>query len=101
MDAILLRGWHQASAVCAWLATLRVETRASGEPDLLTSGHRCFVPGDDIRSAIDVDRAAGDTSGQRRREVGAGEADIHDIDKLAERRLLSRLIEQMLEILQR
>jgi Enoyl-(Acyl carrier protein) reductase len=56
--------------------------------------------GDDIRPTINEDRAAGDTLGQRRCKVGAREADIHNIDELAERRFLRRFIEQKFEVLQ-
>ena len=53
-----------------------------------------MLSGDDIRSTINEDRAASDTLGQRRCKVGAGEADIHDVNELAQRRFLRRFIEQ-------
>ena len=53
-----------------------------------------------IDPSIDIDRAAGDAPGERRREIGAGGADIHDIDQFAERRLVRRFVQQKLEIFQ-
>ena len=47
-----------------------------------------------------VDRPAGDAMGERRGEVGAGIAHIHDVHQLAERRLARRLVQQQLEVLE-
>ena len=55
---------------------------------------------DQIDPSVDIDCAAGDPLRQRRREIGAGEADVHDVDKLAYRRPLLGLVQQQLEILQ-
>src|SRR3954453_11693095 len=56
--------------------------------------------GDDICPSIDIDGATRDPAGKWRRQIRAGEADIHDIDQLADRSLLRSLVQQQLEILQ-
>jgi len=53
-----------------------------------------------IDSSVDINRAAGDPLRQRSRQIGAGEADVHDVDKLPYRRPLLGLVQQQLEILQ-
>ena len=53
-----------------------------------------------IDSSVDIDRPAGDPFRQRSRQIGAGEADVHDVDKLSYRRPLLGLVQQQLEILQ-
>ena len=55
--------------------------------------------GNEVGAAIDIDGSAGDSLGERRREIGAGESDVHNVDKLPERRLLSSFSEQELEVL--
>src|SRR5689334_19813954 len=42
--------------------------------------------GHDVDAAVDVDRLSAHAPGIRRRQVGAGIADVHDVDELAERR---------------
>src|SRR3954451_1772314 len=54
----------------------------------------------DIHTAVDVERLPGQTAGVRSREIGAGVADIHRINELAQRGALRRFVEQQLEILE-
>src|SRR5580704_10556641 len=73
------------------------------EPALSTATQpvmaRC-LSGDDIGAAVDIDGAAGDALGERRCQVGAGIAHVHDVDEFAQWRLLRRLVQQQLEILE-
>ena len=55
---------------------------------------------DQIDPSVDIDRAAGDPPGKRRRQIRAGGADIHDVDEFSERGLLCGFVQQELEILQ-
>src|SRR5215203_2477756 len=56
--------------------------------------------GDDVGAPVDIDGAARDTPREWRGEIGAGEADIHDVGQLAERRMRRRLDEQEIEVLE-
>src|SRR3954451_23208927 len=56
--------------------------------------------GDNICPSVDIDGTAGDPAGKWRRQIRAGEADIHDVDQLANRSLLRSLVQQQLEVLQ-
>src|SRR4029077_11411529 len=60
---------------------------------------RC-LSGDYVGAAVDIDGAAGDAMGERRRQVGAGVPHVHDVDELAQWRLLRRLVQKQLEILE-
>src|SRR5580704_2099349 len=40
-----------------------------------------------VDPAVDIDRAPSDSLGERRRQIGAGEADVHDVDQFSDRRL--------------
>ena len=55
---------------------------------------------DEIDSAVNVDRAASNASCERRRQIRAGVADVHDVDQLPERRLVGGFVQHQLEILQ-
>src|SRR5690242_14393483 len=71
------------------------------QPDMATSPSVLrMASGDYVGATVHVDGAASDTPGQRGGQVSACKTDIHDIDQLAQRRLLRRLIEQEFEILQ-
>src|SRR4029453_1901359 len=72
------------------------------EPALRTAMQPVVMPtsGDDVATAVDIDGAAGDAMGERRCEISAGPAHVHDVDQLAERRLLGGLVQQQLEVLQ-
>jgi hypothetical protein len=51
----------------------------------------------DVRAAVDVDCSARHPPSERRREIGAGPADIHDVDEFAQRRLVGGVVEQQFE----
>ena len=59
-----------------------------------------MIPGHDIRAAVDIQGFTGETTGVGRGEKGAGKADIHDVDKLADRRAIDCLVDHQVEILQ-
>ena len=80
----------------AWMANLMLE-----EPALRTAMQSVMAPSrDDIGATVDIDRSAGDPMRERRRQIGAGETDVHDVDEFADRRFPRRLVQQQLEILQ-
>src|SRR4051812_17209981 len=71
------------------------------EPAFRTATQSYMVrSGDDIRPSVDINGTARDAAGKRRGQIRASEADIHDVDQLAHRRLLRGLVQQQLEILQ-
>lgn len=45
-------------------------------------------------AAVDVDEAAGDATGEGRRQIGAGVAYVHDVDQFPEGRLVSGFVQQ-------
>src|SRR5690349_7926107 len=54
----------------------------------------------DMHAAIDVHSTAGNAPRIGGGEVGTRETDIHDIDQFAHRRLLHRLVQQKIEVLE-
>src|SRR5262245_41970248 len=56
--------------------------------------------GDDVDAAVDIERLARKPPRVRGGEVRAGEAHVHDVDQLANRRALRRFVEQQVEILE-
>ncbi len=81
------------------LETLYYFCRPGGDNDDLVSTRRGRGSGNEVGAAVDIDCSAGDPSGEGRREIGAGISDVHNVDELPERRLLSRFSEQQLEVL--
>ena len=65
-----------------------------------TLNTRNWPSGHDVNAPVHVNRRAGYAPRERRREIGAREADVHDIHQLAERRALHRFVEQQLEVLE-
>src|SRR5208283_4378096 len=55
--------------------------------------------GYEVGAAVDVDESACDAPCERRREVDAGMADVHDVYQLSEGRLVRGLVEEQLEVL--
>ena len=55
--------------------------------------------GDEVGAAVDVDESACHAPRERRRQVDAGMADVHDVDQLSEGRLVRGLVEEQLEVL--
>src|SRR5512135_1069800 len=54
--------------------------------------------GHDVDAAVDVHRLAGDAARVRRGEERDREADVHDVDQLADRRALHGLVQQQVEV---
>ncbi len=73
--------------------------RPGGDNDDLVSTRRGRGSGNEVGAAVDIDCSAGDPPGEGRREIGAGISDVHNVDELPERCLLSRFSEQQLEVL--
>src|SRR6185503_10081152 len=54
----------------------------------------------DVHAAVDVERLAGEAARVRRGEVGADEANVVDLDQLADRCAARGLVEEQVEVLQ-
>src|SRR4029079_18254905 len=54
----------------------------------------------DVHAAVDVDGLAGETPCVGRSEVGAGEADVVDVDQLADRLAARGFVQQQVEVLE-
>src|SRR6266481_4159614 len=73
------------------------------EPALRTArqpGGDIGPSGHDAGAAVDIDGPARDTVSEGRGEIGAGVANVHDVDQLAQWRLFRRLVQQKLEVFQ-
>src|SRR5258705_13866414 len=94
---------EQQQAVATRLVEREFDARGAGIEDgnaTLCSGHGSILSGNDVDAAVDIDGATGDAMSEGRGEVGARPTDVHDVDQLAERRLVRRLVQQVLEILE-
>ena len=77
-----------------WLAAVK-----SANFDFEPLAQRLWRSRHDVDATVDEERLACHPARVGRRKVSAGEADIHDVDQLADRRSLHCLVEHEVEIL--